>query len=262
MTLFEKIVSEILTEDVEVGKINDAINRSYEVKINYHSENDNASGERIIQPVAYGLTKAGKPVIRAYQPFGDTQTKVPAWKFFLVSGIQSWKPLFKKRFDTPPEGFNPNGDKTMSTVLKIAKFWNSPDKPTTQPKPIKPDGPVKKSDIEPQHISAKDNPEVKKMDRLRKQLDNPTYISDIIKNKNFATSSNLNDTERMTADSGPIEKDSFTTQTEKDIDNRYKQMNKNEKVSQDVLDQWQREQEKRKKKQNGSNRNRIERSTQ
>jgi hypothetical protein len=66
----------------------------------------------------------------------------------------------------------------------------------------------------------------------------------------------------MTTNSGPVEKDSFTTQTEKDIDSRYKQMNKNEKVSQDVLDQWQREQEKRKKKQNGSNRNRIERSTQ
>ena len=111
MTLFEEIVAEVLTEDVNVGKINDAITRSYEVKINYESEDDKASGERIIQPVAYGLTKTGKPVIRAYQPFGDTQTSVPAWKFFLVSGIQSWKPLFKRIFNTPPPGFNPNGDK-------------------------------------------------------------------------------------------------------------------------------------------------------
>ena len=66
MTLFEEIVAEVLTEDVNVGKINDAITRSYEVKINYESEDDKASGERIIQPVAYGLTKTGKPVIRAY----------------------------------------------------------------------------------------------------------------------------------------------------------------------------------------------------
>lgn len=262
MTLFEKIVSEVLNEDVQVGKINDAINRSYEVKINYHSENDNASGERIIQPVAYGLTKAGKPVIRAYQPFGDTQTKVPAWKFFLVSGIQTWKPLFKRRFDTPPEGFNPNGDKTMSTVFKIAKFWNSPDKSTTQPKPIKANGPVSKKNITPQHISYQDNPEIKKLEKLRKQLDNPTYISDIIKNKNFATPAQQDDTEHMAAGSGPVEKDSFTTQTEKDIDSRYKQLNKNEKVSQDILNQWQKEQERRKKKENGSNRNGIERSTQ
>lgn len=262
MTLFEKIVSEVLNEDVQVGKINDAINRSYEVKINYQSENDNASGERIIQPVAYGLTKAGKPVIRAYQPFGDTQTKVPAWKFFLVSGIQTWKPLFKRRFNTAPEGFNPNGDKTMSTVLKIAKFWNSPDKPTTQPQPIKANGPVSKKDIEPQHISVQDNPEIKKLEKLRKQLDNPTYISDIIKNKNFAIPAEQNDTEHIVAGSGPVEKDTFTTQTEKDIDSRYKQLNKNEKVSQDILNQWQKEQERRKKKENGSNRNGIERSTQ
>ena len=122
MTLFEKIVNSIIKEDVQIGKINDAINRTYEVKINYQSENDNASGERIIQPVAYGLTKAGNPVIRAYQPFGDTQTKVPSWKFFLVSGIQKWKPLFKRVFDYPPEGFNPNGDKTMSVVYNIANF--------------------------------------------------------------------------------------------------------------------------------------------
>ena len=53
MTLFEQIVAQILTEDVSIGKINDAIIRKHEVKINYQSETDNASGERIIQPVAY-----------------------------------------------------------------------------------------------------------------------------------------------------------------------------------------------------------------
>lgn len=245
MTLFEEIVAEILIEDVQIGKVNDAINRTYEVKINYQSDNDKASGERIIQPVAYGLTKAGNPVIRAYQPFGDTQTKVPAWKFFLLSGIQSWKPLFKRVFKSVPSDFNPNGDSTMSVVYNIAKFFNQ-QQDKINPAPIKASGPVKKQDLkqpehisvddnpevqklkklndklnnpqyidinnqrstkastnkdgqvtaqsgpvtksqlnQPEHISVKDNPEVKKMEKLRKQLDNPTYISDIIKNKNF-----------------------------------------------------------------------------
>ena len=185
MTLFEQIVSEILLEDVGIGKINDAIRRSYEVKINYLSDDDKASGERIIQPVAYGLTKAGKPVIRAYQPFGDTQTKVPAWKMFLVSGIQSWKPLYKRTFNKPPEGFNPNGDKSMSVVYKVAKFFNNPSQEIAkQPEPVKAKGPVKKIDIQkPEHIGVKDNENIKKLEKLKKQLDNPTYISDIIKNK-------------------------------------------------------------------------------
>lgn len=260
MTLFEEIVAEILTEDVNVGKINDAITRSYEVKINYESEDDKASGERIIQPVAYGLTKAGKPVIRAYQPFGDTQTSVPAWKFFLVSGIQTWKPLFKRIFNTPPPGFNPNGDKTMSTVYKIAKFWNQTDNIAKQPTPVKASGPVEKKDITtPREISVQNHPEVKKLANLRKQLDNPKYISDIIKNKTFGPEPDQKANTRMTATSGPVTKDSYATQTEKDIASRYEQMNKNERVPQSVLDQWQKEQEKKQKRKNyGSNRNGIE----
>ena len=250
MTLFEKIIAEVLTEDVEIGKINDAIARTYEVKINYESENDHASGERIIQPVAYGLTKSGKPVIRAYQPNGDTMTSVPSWKFFLVSGIQSWKPLYKRVFKTPPEGFNPNDDKSMSTVYKIAKFYGSSpvQDATKQPTRVKTGGPVKKNDIETKRISIKDNPEIKKLEKLKKQLDNPTYISDIIKNKNFATEPEIDDNNKMIANSGPIDKNTLKTQTEKEIESRYKQLNKNEKVSQDVIDQWQKEQEKRKNK--------------
>lgn len=261
MTLFEEIIAEILTEDVNVGKINDAITRSYEVKINYESDDDKASGERIIQPVAYGLTKAGNPVIRAYQPFGDTQTSVPAWKFFLVSGIQSWKPLFKRVFKTPPPGFNPNGDKTMSTVYKIAKFWGQSDANTVkQPTPIKANGPVEKKDIEKtKTITAKTHPEVKKLDKLKKQLDNPKYISDIIKNKTFGTEPKQDNNTHMTASSGPVTKDSYSTQTERDITSRYEQLNKNERVPQNVLDQWQKEQEKKQKRKNyASNRNGIE----
>lgn len=255
MTLFEKIINELLFEDVQIGKINDAIARTYEVKINYLSDNDKASGERIIQPVAYGLSKAGNPVIRAYQPFGDTQSSVPSWKMFLISGIQSWKPMYKKVFKSPPDGFNPNDDKSMSTVYKIAKFWGDPIENISKIKKIpKNDGPVKKDDVKKIHkIVIKDNPEIKKLEKLRKQLDNPTYISDIIKNKNFGSDTEQNNNSHMIANSGPIKKDTLKTQTEKEIESRKKQLDKNEKVSQDILDQWQKEQEKRKKDINYAN---------
>lgn len=268
MTLFEQIVNAILTEDVEIGKVNDAIDRTYEVKINYLSDgDDSASGERIIQPVAYGLTKAGNPVIRAFQPYGDTKTKTPAWKFFRLDRIQSWKPMYKQVFkNRPPEGFNAEGifnetgDKSMSVVYNIAQFGTTPnEKASKQPQPVKASGPVMKKDLEtPRHISAKDNPEVKKLEKLKKQLDNPKYFSDIVKNKSFGSqqqqvqSGNTTDNAHMTATSGPVMKDTFKTQTEKDIESRRAQMNKNEKVSQDVLDQWNKEQEKKKKRRNNN----------
>lgn len=292
MNLFEQIVAGILTEDVEVGKINDAIDKTYEVLVNYQSDDDNASGERIIYPVAYGMTKAGNPAIRAYQPEGDTQSKVPAWKLFLVSGIQSWKPHFKKHFDEPP-GYNPNGDRSMSEVLNQAIFGN-PLKPqvrksedTDELAPVahgpivKPEkkrhitakdnpevqkmerlrqqlenprylsdfmdkpatsGPITKTNDEPEnYISISDHPEIKKLEKLRKQLDNPTYISDIIKDKTFGKE------QSAPADTGPVtQNDTFKTQTEKDIESRRRQMNKGERVPQSVLDDWNKEQRKRK----------------
>ena len=269
MNLFEQIVADILTENVEIGKVNDAINRTYEVVINYNSGGDNsASGERIIQPVAYGLTKAGNPVIRAFQPYGDTKTKTPAWKFFRLDRIESWKPKFKQTFEEPPginaaEGtYNPNGDGSMSTVLNMAVFGN-PTKPQIRKANVKPaepkapSGPVTKQEVEPtKYCTAKDNPEVKKLEKLRKQLDNPRYISDIIKDKSFGSEKPQINNPAMTATSGPVTKDTFKTQTEKDIESRRQQMNKGEKVSQDVLDNWNKEQEKRKNRY-GSNRNGI-----
>lgn len=262
MTLFEEIINSVLTEDVEIGKVNDAIDRTYEVKINYLSDgDDSASGERIIQPVAYGLTKAGNPVIRAFQPYGDTKTKTPAWKFFRLDRIQSWKPMYKQVFkNRPPDGFNAegtfndNGDKSMSVVYNVAQFGKSQNqKAAEQPQPIKASGPVMKKDMEkPQHISVKDHPEVKKLEKLRKQLDNPKYFSDIVKDKTFGpeTQKTQPDNSHMTASSGPVTKDTFKTQTEKDIESRREQMNKNQRVSQDVLDQWTKEQEKKRRYKN------------
>lgn len=260
MTLFERIVYDLLNEDVSISKVNDAINNTYEVKINYKSNTDSASGARIIQPVAYGLSKSGNPVVRAFQPFGDTQTKVPSWKFFLLNGIKYWKPLKKQKF-TKPEKFNPNGDKTMSIVYNIAKFDEPRQNIKTQPKTT---GPVTKTNVinntlqNQQHISVKDNPEVQKLEKLKKQLDNPRYFSDIIKNNTLGQlddkSNNIDNQEKqITADSGPITKDTFKTQTEKDIESRNTQLNKNEKVSNDVLNQWKKEQEKRKNKINNLN---------
>lgn len=188
MSFFSDIVTSILlTESVAVGKVNDAINRTYEVEINYHTDGkDEATGKRIIQPVAYGLTKAGNPVIRAFQPYGDTTSKVPSWKFFRLDRISSWTPKYKRVFRDPPPGmheadgvFNPNGDKTMSVVYNIAQFNNTKKEPNVQVGET--GGPVEKSKVKKKYYSYKDNETIKKLDGIKKQLDNPVYISDILK---------------------------------------------------------------------------------
>lgn len=123
------IVNELLTESANVNNVHSSIKQRKEAEIYYYdAEDPDGSGKRIIQPVAYGLSKAGNMVVRAFQPYGDTKTKVPHWKLFRLDKIRSWRTLWKRTFSEPPgqfaaDGkFNENGDKTMSQVYLVANF--------------------------------------------------------------------------------------------------------------------------------------------
>ena len=73
----------LLRESASVENVVKAMDNHAKVIINYHSDGkDEHSGTRVIEPITYGLTKAGNPVIRAYQPYGDTTTTAPGWKMF------------------------------------------------------------------------------------------------------------------------------------------------------------------------------------
>lgn len=122
------ILQKILNESIGGDAVTDAINNHNYVEINYVDEESNAPGLRLIQPYAYGLTMAGNPVLRAFQISGDTLRGEPAWKFFLLKRIVSWKPR-KQTFSTPPPmqgynvpDYNKNGDMSMSVVYAQAHF--------------------------------------------------------------------------------------------------------------------------------------------
>ena len=141
MGLLERIINKILLEEsVSADDVSQAIDNHNRVIINYHSKGkNNNTGARVIEVYAYGLTKAGNPVIRAFQPYGDTTSRVPSWKFFRLDRITAWKPT-KQQFNRPADfyykglgEFNPNGDETMSTVYKIAKFGDDSNKPQETP---------------------------------------------------------------------------------------------------------------------------------
>lgn len=120
-----QLYKQIINESVSRDKVLSAIENKDLIRVTYDNE---ATGPRTIQVYAFGDSKAGNPIIRVYQPFGDTETEIPTWKTFRLDRIMSWTVLNKKfykpvsDYDTSIPSFNPSGDDTMRTVHKIAKF--------------------------------------------------------------------------------------------------------------------------------------------
>ena len=124
------LLEELILENTNRDAVVDAIENKYRVNIHYAgTDNTRGTGQRTIEVYAFGLTKAGNPVIRAYQPFGDTKTKKPSWKFFRLDRITRWEPLYKNKFYKPISDYdasiptaNLNGDNSMSVVYNTVKF--------------------------------------------------------------------------------------------------------------------------------------------
>lgn len=212
--LLENFIKTLLQESVSINSINDAIDTHTRIIINYHTNGEDiATGVRIIEVYAYGLTKAGNPVIRAFQPYGDTTSRVPSWKFFRIDRISYWKPT-KQTFSEPASNyyrglgdFNPDGDNTMSVVYKIAKFGENNDSNEIST-PINHSSPKMKNQATANKQQLPNSSNIfktdteKRMERLRQQLDNPITLSDIKTKQGFRQYNN--NTEKT--QSGPKQK--------------------------------------------------------
>lgn len=128
---FRGLLQEVLLrESATPEQICKAIDNHSYVIINYHTDGkDDNTGSRVIIPVAYGLTKASNPVVRAYQPFGDSTTMAKRWKYFRLDRISYWEETKKKfyREDIPDASsdigdFNENGDDLMQVVNYVVRF--------------------------------------------------------------------------------------------------------------------------------------------
>ena len=121
-----------LNEDVSPMDVIDAIHNKKIVKIHYDDEVNHKTGTRFIEPFAYGLSKAGNPVFRAFQvesgPNGSLRG-TPKWKLFRLDRVISWAPT-RTTFELTPDEvgwanayyFNREGDKSMSQVFAIAQI--------------------------------------------------------------------------------------------------------------------------------------------
>lgn len=228
MGVFGKIWEEVKKEGTpSEDDVCSAIDNHTRVIISYNSHGeDKSNGARVIEVYAYGLTKLGNPVIRAFQRYGDTTTKAPSWKFFRLDRIKSWLETNQK-FIQPPQYpnlglFNADDDDSMSIIYKIAKF-NSYDKGnvTINQEPI--------SSTQPKRIfktKGENNSE-----QMKQELNNPINLLDLKTFNGFKNLPNDN-TENNNAPkvTEPILKGNNDTLSDKYWDDYEKAMSEREKM--------------------------------
>jgi predicted DNA-binding transcriptional regulator YafY len=123
------ILNEVILEAAERMEVERAIVNHDRIRINYLGDDTIQAGERDIEPYVLGLSKAGNPILRAYQYRGVTDTEQPGWKTFRLDKIRDWNDMNDMPFRTPISDrvrnipkYNPRGDRSMITIYKQAKF--------------------------------------------------------------------------------------------------------------------------------------------
>lgn len=124
---FQETIKSLICEAASIDRIINAIDKKQVLIINYDGSTPGGSGIREIEPVAIGRSKSGNLVVRAWQREGASHRfylktrPMPGWRFFRLDKILSAKPT-KENFDEIRPNYNINGDKSMKSILKIAKF--------------------------------------------------------------------------------------------------------------------------------------------
>ena len=120
-------LNNLILEVASREQIMDAIKKRQVCAIYYDSDEPGGRGLRVIEPVCFGLTKKGNPVVRAWDREGASHTSylgkkpLPGWRFFRVDKMQFIRPT-QETFDAPRPNYNPNGDRSMERVFINAIF--------------------------------------------------------------------------------------------------------------------------------------------
>ena len=121
------VFKELITEIASLDSIQDAIKNKKRVVIYYDCDEPGGRGLRLIEPVCLGRSKRNNLVLRAWDDEGASHRgylgtrPMPGWRLFKVDKILSFKPTAEV-FTTPRPNYNPNGDKSMTSVIINAKF--------------------------------------------------------------------------------------------------------------------------------------------
>ena len=121
------VYNKLIVEIASIDSIVDAIKKKQRVIVYYEGDEPGGKGLRIIEPVCYGYSKAGNPVLRAWDLEGAShraylgKKPLPSWRLFRVDKIITFKPTMET-FNEPRPNYNPAGDKSMSRVIINAVF--------------------------------------------------------------------------------------------------------------------------------------------
>ena len=126
------VYKNLILEVASVDEIVNSIKQKRRVIVYYDGDEPGGKGLRIIEPVCYGYSKAGNPVLRAWDVEGSShraylgEKPLPSWRLFRVDKIINYKPTME-RFNEPRPNYNPRGDKSMTRVIVNAVFDNQPE---------------------------------------------------------------------------------------------------------------------------------------
>ena len=93
----------------------------------YDGDEPGGKGNREIEPVAFGYSKAGNQVLRAWDFLGASHTDflgtqpLPGWRLFRIDKIMTYIPTDEKFNEIRPN-YNRTGDKSMNRLIINAKF--------------------------------------------------------------------------------------------------------------------------------------------
>ena len=123
----QETLKDLICEIASIDSVVDAIKQKQRVIIYYDGDEPGGRGIREIEPVCLGVSKAGNKVLRAWDNEGASHTgykgeqPLPGWRLFRLDKILTLKPSGENFTEMRPK-FNPNGDKSMTSVIIISKF--------------------------------------------------------------------------------------------------------------------------------------------
>jgi predicted DNA-binding transcriptional regulator YafY len=121
------ITKNLILEVASIESVINSIRNKNRVIIYYDGEEPGGRGLREIEPVCFGYSKRGNPVLRAWDLEGAShrgfkgEKPLPSWRLFRLDRIMSLTPT-GNNFETPRPNYNPIGDKSMNRVIINAKF--------------------------------------------------------------------------------------------------------------------------------------------
>lgn len=113
---------QLFYESVE-DELTQAIRNRNVIYFFYEGDEKLGKGWRWVEPVAYGISKAGNGVIRAWQLREDPSvSKIgKGWRLFRTDKIKRLS-ISLRKFNRPRKGYNPTGDRSMGKMIVNAKF--------------------------------------------------------------------------------------------------------------------------------------------